>query len=390
MADDGFKVCPFCKEKIRKEAVKCRFCGEWLEESHPHGPTVPDKKAALGAQSGSLANQNPNISSSDGIHQKTASVSKTEIRETSRNKKLLILAAVSTCAMLLLDLTNLVPLMRPPQVHILTYLGEVVGGMFVLFTCGAPFAAWIKGRTGLVIGLITIIIVCGLEILGNSMDNAIHNSSPVSNNDSGKDYKVTDPKTGNTLNDTKLLAERGDAKAQYDMGNYYDTGQGVARNAVEAVKWYRKSAEQNYAPAECSLWICYHTGYGVAEDKLEAMKWLRKAAEQDDADAECFLGMCYKEGEEVAKNDAEAVKWLRKSAERDLSGTTALYELGNCYLNGQGVLKDYVEAYKWFDLASAHGNADAKRILPTFVSLMTTEQIAEGQRLAREFELRKK
>jgi len=58
------------------------------------------------------------------------------------------------------------------------------------------------------------------------------------------------------------------------------------------------------------------------------------------------------------------VKWLRKSAERDLSGTTALYELGDCYLNGQGVLKDYVEAYKWFDLASAHGNVDAKRICP--------------------------
>ena len=43
MEDDGFKLCPFCKEKIRKEAVKCRFCGEWLEEASR--PKIePDQK----------------------------------------------------------------------------------------------------------------------------------------------------------------------------------------------------------------------------------------------------------------------------------------------------------------------------------------------------------
>ncbi len=41
MQDAGLKQCPFCKEKIRIEAVKCRFCGEWLEEtSHPKSESL--------------------------------------------------------------------------------------------------------------------------------------------------------------------------------------------------------------------------------------------------------------------------------------------------------------------------------------------------------------
>jgi TPR repeat protein len=47
--------------------------------------------------------------------------------------------------------------------------------------------------------------------------------------------------------------------------------------------------------------------------------------------------------------------------------------------------KDFTEAYKWFNLASAQGDEKANNGLSAIEREMTPEQIAEAQRLAREF-----
>ena len=85
-------------------------------------------------------------------------------------------------------------------------------------------------------------------------------------------------------------AEAGDAKAQYKLGRRYSVGRdGVERNASEAVKWFRKSAEQGYAPAQFHLAECYTSGVGVAHNSFEALKWLRKAADQGYYEARVIL-----------------------------------------------------------------------------------------------------
>ena len=43
----------------------------------------------------------------------------------------------------------------------------------------------------------------------------------------------------------------------------------------------RKAAEQGDAAAQCYLGICYQTGQGVAQDYTEALRWFRRAADQN-------------------------------------------------------------------------------------------------------------
>ena len=54
--------------------------------------------------------------------------------------------------------------------------------------------------------------------------------------------------------------------ARIDLGAAYYGGQGVAQDYAEAVKWYRKAAEQNDAGAQYNLGVCYANGDGVAKD----------------------------------------------------------------------------------------------------------------------------
>jgi hypothetical protein len=118
----------------------------------------------------------------------------------------------------------------------------------------------------------------------------------------------------------------------------------------------------------------------LADDTLDT--W-RARAEQGDARAQFNLGLMYDTGEGVPQDDAEAVRWYRLAA--DQGDATAQYNLGLMYANGQGVPQDYVAAHMWLNLAAAQGNANASESRDIVANRMTPEQIAEAQRLAREW-----
>lgn len=114
--------------------------------------------------------------------------------------------------------------------------------------------------------------------------------------------------------DYDKAAARGDAEAQYYIGlRYYQGVGGKTQSYAEAVKWFRKSAEQGNARAQLAMGVCYDNGDGVLQSYEEAVKWYRKSAEQGDAQAQYELGRCYYEGNGVEVSHTEALKWFRKA-----------------------------------------------------------------------------
>ena len=118
-------------------------------------------------------------------------------------------------------------------------------------------------------------------------------------------------------------------------------------------------------------------------EKEKARQWYSKAAEQGGAVAQERLGFQYANGLGVTQDHAAAASWYRKAADQGYANAQA--SLGLMYVFGLGVPQDHVTAHMWFNLAAAKGNRDAERDRDNIAAQMTPEQIAEAQRLAREW-----
>ena len=83
------------------------------------------------------------------------------------------------------------------------------------------------------------------------------------------------------------------------------------------------------------------------------------------------------------EDDAEAVRWYRLAAEQ--GHDAAQNNLGGMYAYGEGVPEDDVQAYAWYSIAAAQGNELAKKNKEKIATEMTRAQIADAQKLSREF-----
>src|SRR6266700_7292135 len=106
------------------------------------------------------------------------------------------------------------------------------------------------------------------------------------------------------------LAEKGDARAQFDIGFMHAYGWGVPRNPAEAITWYRKAADQGLPVAQHFLGIAYVNGEGLRPDDAEAARWFARAAVQGFAQAQFMLGLMALDGRGVPKDPAQGYAFI--------------------------------------------------------------------------------
>jgi uncharacterized protein len=154
-------------------------------------------------------------------------------------------------------------------------------------------------------------------------------------------------------------------------------------DSVTAWRLLQPLAERGEAGAQALVGDMYARGLGVTYDGTEAVHWWRRAAEQGDASAQEELATAYFWGDGVEQDHSEAAKWFLKAAVQ--GATFAQISLAFLYERGEGVGQDFALANIWLSLAAAEGQPVAKTELNRLASKMNSGQVAEAQRLARDW-----
>ena len=144
-------------------------------------------------------------------------------------------------------------------------------------------------------------------------------------------------------------------------------------------------AEQGNPEAQLKVGFMYYSGKGISRDYQKAVYWFKKSAMQGNPLAQSNVGYMYKEGQGVSQDYSEAAKCYHQAAGR--GNALAQLVLGSLYEKGLGVPQDEVQSLMWFTLAASQGNANAKAARDRVTVWMSPAQIAEAQRLAREFKV---
>jgi TPR repeat protein len=149
------------------------------------------------------------------------------------------------------------------------------------------------------------VLVIGLSLASLAVASAPDFDQAVSLHRSGKSTKA--------LTALINLANKGDVNAQAYLGAMYASGNGVARDTAEALKWNLKAAEQGHVLAQFNAAVLLARGNRNSRNLKEAAKWFKKAGEAGLPEAQLHMGLMHEKGWGITRCPYEASKWYYRA-----------------------------------------------------------------------------
>lgn len=161
--------------------------------------------------------------------------------------------------------------------------------------------------------------------------------------------KITMPPETSYSPELKQRAERGNLRAQHQLGLSYWFGRGVQQDSAEGLAWLNAAAEKNYAPSQ---YVVGAILMGMDEEE-KAFDIILKAADQGIAEAQVQMGDFYNHGTVVPRDVAQAIQWYEKGGQGGIGH--AYFLLGFIHAAGDGVPKDTETAARYWKKSAEMG-----------------------------------
>jgi len=208
-------------------------------------------------------------------------------------------------------------------------------------------------------------------------------------------YYYQAPQSREAFKQSRALAEKGDALAQYTLCLAYRFGKYVRKSADKTLFWCKTAANQGLQQAQNYLGYMYLDGNMVEKDYTQALHWFQIASAQNYKDSQYYLGQMYEYGWGVNRDHDKAIYFYQLSAaQNDYYAKKALNDIlhryrdfekklplarqgdkwaqwDNCTVcldiyRGQVIRKECSEAIDWLTSSAEQGNSLSQKYLALF------------------------
>jgi TPR repeat protein len=174
-----------------------------------------------------------------------------------------------------------------------------------------------------------------------------------------------------------VLANKGNAEAQYHVGMMHNNGIGTPQDPKQAFEWFQKATAGN-DPLGAYKLGCYYAGQFagvVPTDPNEALKYKLVAAKAGYALAQHDVAILY----DRQGNTEEALKWWKAAGDQGEPGS--LFGLSRAHSGGKGTPRDLSLSFAYFKLSKVA----PKKNVDEMASMLSKPELEKAEKLVSEW-----